>query len=159
MGLDKGDVALDGITTFSALMASLFGALYPSEGYVNALFFSFLLTIFSTPVHGFLHYRSGADMRYVIACNICLLLQGPIMLFIRNPIGPWALLIFLITPALSIPASKLRRPEVTSTRPSPPPRPRVVSSSSGPPPSRRPRRRRPRRGRRGRRRRRPRRSP
>ena len=119
--MDRGDAALDGIATFSALMASLFGALYPSEGCENALFFSFLLTLFTTPVHAFLHCRCGADLRYVIACDICLMLQGPVMLLFENPFGPWILLIFLIAPAMAIPISKLRktRPLSLSAKPSP----------------------------------------
>jgi len=153
-------MAIDGITTFSALLASLFGALYPSEGYVNALFFSFLLTLFSTPLHALLHHRCMADLRYVVACDIGLLLQGPIMLLTENPIGPWALLIFLIVPTIAIPLSKIEQPRAPTR--SKQPKDKALGPKPEQAPSHKPRRRgRPRQKRRkkGRRRRKARSSP
>ena len=136
--MDEKEAALDGAMTFSSLMAASFGALYPSEGYVNALFFSFLLSLFSTVLLGVAHHYSKADLRYVVASDIALLLHGPLLLILRNPLGPWALLQILVIPMAPVLLSRRRasgrtRAPIPVTRPPGPPLPRDRRGSRGRP--------------------------
>ena len=96
-----------GVLTFACLMPAAFGALTPLIGWVSATLVAFLMGLFLSPLLAYLYHNNGVEQAHVVASNILLVLLGLTVYLLGNPLGGWALLLYLVI--LTAPFAKRRR--------------------------------------------------
>lgn len=111
--MNRQEAIADGVATFISMMVALMGALLPIASFHEAIFLSFLASLYGSSALVLAHRVALVSLKHILISDAILMSSGLLLYLLQNPLGGWAALPYAIIigmPFLACPLAGPRPP-------------------------------------------------